>query len=1194
MKIYTKSTASRILQLGVALGVSSPVQAVNLTWDNHDLNDELFATYHCQSGYDNSRNPEQCLWSEPEATTPQCGRGQTLNAAKTQCITTKPAVKYCAAGGVLQDGNRCKKTVSRGVAKLGYSPGQADVYVEGSNGVPSFRPDLRLYETSSSYRRKFSYGGWDYTYKGGWPGTSNSCYDDYCYDAYKRSKIVVEAALNRCSTGYNLQGTNCIKTVAAKPACKIGFELVDYDGVLKCGLSKRARRSNTVDDALDSLYLSKAGNEDAAFRYLDKLYRIDETTGQFISTRFSFNGDFDFASLFTEEDRDQVSNAIAAFEAAYLVHPEYPILGEYILDAELYEVTVAVMQAQALMDSARMRLVSSTGNVVDELNFNQDAFALLEQAVSQYLDRISLHREDLVAFSPNRDQDVPFAYNPQTGEKTLFSSSQDGFFRGYKDVRFVYGAMEKASQALLRQARFMTAQGYDNTERENLIQTITQWQQDFERQDQELQALFRPGHNEFVNSSTAKQAGLDKDILSAQTAAVRLEQAKVWLRGESSLLNLEDNALFIVNNNTEFDSFDWFLNKLKAPLGAFERLVQSYHAAQQRQTNMSVSADAVAANFNARSEQFQQKLFGLTGWTTKPCPSNQDVCYTSSNIEKGILKPEKGSLLYNQISTIHGAKLNIERMFGEYERKLGAIDIEIDRLVLVSDVIQSKADLIIDYGEKQEQIAVKIAKLQAEAAKKKGKMGAFTSGLTAIVGVATGNPMLVLASVNSMVETTNAASADASMANSIGGLQGLSQRLAAEERAKLTLLDGDISVINSAALIENMWLDINRLEYDIALAQHNAQLEVQRYQGLLNDTLFTLQQQNSFNASLSERYFADPIHSEALSQELLNAEHALLDTQRQLFYATNALEYKWMESFDFEGQRGRDVLFSLTTKQQFEDYLVALEDFDNTQNMGSTSVQQHTDVFSLKRDVMGYEDVFDEYGTERAVYPNPNTEVGGLVTASEAFRYQLSQKRSTRYPSYLDLSFATNKTAGDTLLFRGPEVLEGAKDNNCLVDTGTYMDKIESVAINIKNESGASNKKALPATLYYGGVSLFRTRAVGKVFDQGLAAENEFLNFPVQFWNTLQEPYSYLNSSKTSMMARVDQNIPLTFNSAFQERSVAATNWRLKLAIGSERRPVLDINEIEDIELIFKHRYADRDFPEDCISDDGEWGDDDW
>ena len=168
------------------------------------------------------------------------------------------------------------------------------------------------------------------------------------------------------------------------------------------------------------------------------------------------------------------------------------------------------------------------------------------------------------------------------------------------------------------------------------------------------------------------------------------------------------------------------------------------------------------------------------------------------------------------------------------------------------------------------------------------------------------------------------------------------------------------------------------------------------------------------------------------------------------------------------------------------------------------------------------------------------------------------------------------------------------KDNNCLVDTGTYMDKIESIAINIKNNANASNKRALPATLYYGGVSLFRTRTAGKVFDQGLLAENEFLNFPVQFWSTQQEPFSYHNHSKASMMARVDQQVPLQFNNAFQERSVAATNWRLKLAIGSERRPVLNLDEVNDIELIFKHRFADRDYPEDCTSGDDAWGDEDW
>ena len=334
-------------------------------------------------------------------------------------------------------------------------------------------------------------------------------------------------------------------------------------------------------------------------------------------------------------------------------------------------------------------------------------------------------------------------YSPQSGEKTLYSSNHAGFFKGFKDVRLIYGA-EKASQALLKQARFMTAYGYDEVERKALIETIERWQREFAEQDTAIQALFQDDGGAFIESDLAKETSLDKDILSAQAASMRLNQAKAWLRGESNLL---DNALFIVNNNSEFDSFDWFLKKLKAPLGEIDRLRQSYQAATLKQNALRVSADTVAANFNQRSDQYQQKLFNLSGWTTKPCASNQEVCYTSNNIEKGLLKPEKGSLLYNQISTIHGAKLNIERMFNEYDQKLNSIDIEIDRMLQVSDVVQTKADLIVDYGEKQEQIAIKIAKLQAEAAKKKGKIGAFTGGLTAVTGAATGNTMAAVAGV---------------------------------------------------------------------------------------------------------------------------------------------------------------------------------------------------------------------------------------------------------------------------------------------------------------------------------------------------------------------------------------------------------------------------------------------------------------
>ena len=118
MKRTAKSLLGRLTQLGVFLCFSSHAYAVNLNWNNHDFLNHEFTTYHCQPGYDNSRKPEQCLWSEPEATTPQCGRGQTLNAAKNQCLITQAAVKYCAAGGVLLNGNKCKKTINRGIANM--------------------------------------------------------------------------------------------------------------------------------------------------------------------------------------------------------------------------------------------------------------------------------------------------------------------------------------------------------------------------------------------------------------------------------------------------------------------------------------------------------------------------------------------------------------------------------------------------------------------------------------------------------------------------------------------------------------------------------------------------------------------------------------------------------------------------------------------------------------------------------------------------------------------------------------------------------------------------------------------------------------------------------------------------------------------------------------------------------------------
>ncbi|MEZ8651068.1 hypothetical protein AB6D92_19070, partial [Vibrio splendidus] len=45
---------------------------------------------------------------------------------------------------------------------------------------------------------------------------------------------------------------------------------------------------------------------------------------------------------------------------------------------------------------------------------------------------------------------------------------------------------------------------------------------------------------------------------------------------------------------------------------------------------------------------------------------------------------------------------------------------------------------------------------------------------------------------------------------------------------------------------------------------------------------------------------------------------------------------------------------------------------------------------------------------------------------------------------------------------------------------------------------------------------------------------------------------------------------------AFKERSVAASGWRLSVKLGDRYGEIVDLEGLDDIELIIKHRYYSR------------------
>ena len=111
---------------------------------------------------------------------------------------------------------------------------------------------------------------------------------------------------------------------------------------------------------------------------------------------------------------------------------------------------IAVMQAQSLIDSSRLQFVLPTGNISNELTLNQDAFTILKREIDNYYSFILSQGRSFAAISPTRHQDFPFAYNPITHDKTLYTGNQASFFKGYKDLTTAdAGHMNKAIRLLI-------------------------------------------------------------------------------------------------------------------------------------------------------------------------------------------------------------------------------------------------------------------------------------------------------------------------------------------------------------------------------------------------------------------------------------------------------------------------------------------------------------------------------------------------------------------------------------------------------------------------------------------------------------------------------------------------------------------------------------------------------------------------
>ncbi|MFS1526371.1 hypothetical protein ACL7TT_20175, partial [Microbulbifer sp. 2304DJ12-6] len=913
-------------------------------------------------------------------------------------------------------------------------------------------------------------------------------------------------------------------------------------------------------------------------------YIVDANTNTVINRFASGEPTVEFSSLYDTAERNRAT-AVEAFIFEQLTHyPDNENLQRFTLDVYYDRAVAEMILANEALDKARISRLRNEAVSV-EVGHIETAHQLLDDALEQYNSLLQYAPEFLAQWGASRGQISPRYYDPNDlAQKDVTPAER--LFTGYKDVTMLYQLMGRLASTKVQQARLAVVAGQTNTTiLAQLIEEMNTLRSDLVAREQSLRAIF-PGID---FTQVTGFSGLPEAVSAWQSHIVDLENAVNWLAGDTNILGLPQDAVLLVqgygiDGNTEFDSFnalsDFLGNDSSGPIATAQ---SSLAAARTSYDTYRHSADTLATEYTDRHQQLGNWLFSLLG------VEFPDNCFEESCViatEEAL----EGSEISLQANNIDIAQIALDRNLQSMENLLVAIEIEIDRRAAEEDIVDGQSKIILDYGSKQESIAKQIARVRIEAEKSSQRHGYIKAIGGAIKAYYTGD----FSTLEQATDQVIAANRNIRSIKDIGRLEAMSIRLGAEERAALNDSTNRLLDVESKARVRTMWLEANTIALDIAQAEATVEQEVERLAGMLNQAQRVANQIFTANSNLAERYFADPIHGSRLTTEMLRAERYFEEAQKWLFYAASALEYKWQEPFVGPVSRGRkEAVYTLRNAEELRDFHSEMLSFDQLRNLSGT--QQATDTFSIKDHVFGY---VDTIGGIAQTYPHPDpAQVDGpRLSPQEAFHAKLQLlSRNFGSDTWVTVEFSTVKELPRSNFFLGP-VVAGTGDLACLATGGTYLDKIETIALNIPASYSSSSETETPAFLTYGGTSVVRSKTPGRlvVNEDGVGIADELVTYSTRFWDTVEgTQLAFRDSYRVSMAADLDvlssePGSSSTVTSVFKERSVAATGWRLSIKLADRFGPLVDIDAMQDIELVFNHRYKSRNF--DTCDDDGPGG----
>lgn len=1001
----------------------------------------------------------------------------------------------------------------------------------------------------------------------GWKLAANTNANSYVYN---------EQPMAYGLHAYRVKACNSVGCSGYSPVIQVKVEL---DPTAKIRKQLYYGEAANIPADQENQALGQFSRELAAFRYLDLMYVLDPST-QKVTNRFASGESApDFTTLYDARERERVLLVEDLIQEQLAAHPSNTNVQRFLLDLYYDQAVAELILANQSIDKARISRLRDEG-LTTEMDHLADAASILENGLNRYWSVVQDHSDILIRWEASRGQNSPRYRDANDFAQNVVD--EERLFSGYKDVVMFYQLMTKLAETKRQYAHLSLVSGQTNqTLLDNLNNELVALNAFLADKALQLQGLFP---NQAL-SEVQGQTGLPQSIVRFNAAQDELTHAETWIKGDTNPLGLPKDTVLLVqgygiDGNIQYDSFDALKAMLETSNGPIQQAKNSFSEAMSRYETYKQNQDQLKTEYKDRTQSLNNWLYDLIGWEFDAACGEQP-CVISS--EAAV----KGSAISLQQANIKSANLALDKNIQRMEDLLTNIEIEVERRAQEANINDGISQIYLDYGEKQADIVTQIAKIREQAERARRKSSLFGGIVSTVVNFYTGNWVGAANSLNGTINGVVNHNINIRGIKKEGELQRLSQQLAAEERAELNAQNDKLLDNNSKARIRSMWLEANTLALDIALAEATVEQESERLIGMLNSAKRILAQVHETQENLVERYFADPIHTTRLSTSMLRAEQDFSRAQEWLFYTARALEYKWQEPFeDRTTGLTTDSVFGLRNADDLQDFLSALRDFDGFRNLQGT--QQATDTYSLKEDWFGY---IDRVRRVTQYYPHPDPAIGEaqMLTAQEAFSEQLKLlTRRVGADHWMTVEFNTVKELPRSNFFLGPIVADH-NDITCLADGGSYLDKIESVAVNMPIAWDESGELDTPAYLTYGGNSFMRAKTPGSLTEDGLGIKDELIHYSTRFWdagsgNQLKFKDNFRQQMKASLTVDGDSTrTQPTF--VFKERSVAASGWRLSVKMADRTGPIVDIESVDDIELIFKHRYKSRNF--DTCGDDG-------